>query len=34
MNTPLGVKDCPCIMTQSYVISGINQEMTFVDEDF
>lgn len=26
--------DCPCHMIQTYTISGINEEMTYFDEDF
>lgn len=26
--------DCPCVMTQTYTISGFNEEMTYLDEDF
>lgn len=33
-DTPLGVKACPCVMTQTYAISGVNQEMTFEYEGF
>lgn len=26
--------DCPCTMTQTYTISGFNEEITYFDEDF
>lgn len=34
MDTPIGIKDCPCTMTQTYAISGINEEILYIDKDF
>jgi len=34
MDTPLGVKDCPCSVNQTYVFSGINENITYEDGDF